>query len=100
MRNPCGKKFFREHWICLRKGGRDRRADEKCRLKPARAKVEPALWSPKESPSLPGQDFNQNWGQAIPFVALIFRFPVGIIFPSRRDLAKDSKKGLLGWYSK
>jgi len=66
MRNPCGKKFFGEHWICFRKGGRDRRAAEKSRLKPARAKVEPALWSPKESPSLPGQDFNQNWGRANP----------------------------------
>ena len=59
MRNPCGKKFSREHWIRFRRRRRDRRAAEKSRLKPACATEERALWSPKESPSPPG-NYNEK----------------------------------------
>ena len=54
MRNPGGKEFSREHWVCFRKGRRDRRPADKNRLKPACAREEPSPWSPKESPSPPG----------------------------------------------
>ena len=54
MRNPGGKEFSREHWVCFLKGRRDRRPADKNRLKPACAREQPSPWSPKESPSPPG----------------------------------------------
>jgi len=53
MRNPGGKEFFQEHYVCFLKGRQDRRPADKNRLKPACAREEPSPWSPKESPSPP-----------------------------------------------
>jgi hypothetical protein len=62
MRNPGEKGFSRVHPVPFRKERRDREAAEKPRLKPARSKEEPAPWSPKESPSLPGPGLRPKLG--------------------------------------
>jgi len=96
MRNPGGKEFSREHWVCFLKGRRDRRPADKNRLKSACAREEPTPWSPKESPSPPGPGLpaktgGGNWvltGFFI-FSSLMIRregsgeFPALIYFPDR-----------------